>query len=434
MRELQEQIEDKELLPVPVIEHQGGIRRGARAATWGPEENHYVSFTAAWNILLKRRATVITVVVIVITLTAIYSYRMQPVYKAQARLFVEADSAPIRSLNELSERGATDEEFVQTQIEVLKSDNLAWQAIEQLHLENAPQFAKALKLAQRRPDRRKMAMIAAFKDHLSVDLVPKTRMIVVGFESTDPKLAAQVASAQVQNYVNYSFNERYEATRKVSGWLEQQLDELKAKVEESQQRMVDYERQNSIASMGEASTGPSGSVARQNVTEQMLSDLIKELANARADRIQKQAKYEQVKHDRKLLASLAENDLVKQLLVQQSELKNQFTEALNQYGPKFPKVLRLQQQISENEASLQSEQNRVIDRERQEYMAALDREQLAANAVGKQKQELSNLNQKMVQHNILRRDFETNQQLYQNLLQRLKDANVSVACDLLTST
>ncbi|HEV2118271.1 MAG TPA: polysaccharide biosynthesis tyrosine autokinase, partial [Terriglobales bacterium] len=297
----------------------------------------------------------------------------------------------------------------------LKSDKLAWRTIEELQLAENPTFAGKPPALAADLDQRKVGLIDSFRGRLNVQLVPRTRMLLVGFESPDPRLAAQVASTLVNNYVDYNFREKYDATRQVSGFMEQQLDELKAKVEKSQQALVEYERQHEIVNTSE----------KQNVLEQMLSDVSRDLTAAESERIQKESLYRQVLSNRAQVAALAHSELVQKLEEKAADLAGQYTEVASQYGPKFPRALRLQEQLAECQRQIAREQSRVIARMRHDYNAALSRESLAAEAFARQKEQLGKLNQLLVQHNILQREFESNQQLYQSLLQRLKDATVS---------
>lgn len=408
----------KELVPYEHAEPMAELRMAAPVPELEfAQSPDYVSLATYWHVLLKRRWTVVTTILILVTLVAIGSFRMAPVYRGISRVQVEADTSMIQSLNELYQKQPADDAFVQTQIQILKSDKLAWQTIQQLKLSENPKFVATKAREEESPEERRVKEIAQFKERLHVELLPKTRMLTVGFESTDPQLAAQVSTTLVNNYIDYNFRLKYDATRQASGWMEQQLDELKAKVERSQQALVDYEREHAMADMSARD--------RQNVEEQMLSDLSKDLAAAQGDRIQKESLYNQVRADRQKIASLAHNELLQRLEEKSSELKGQYLEALGQYGPKFPKAVRLREQVQENQTQIEQERSRVIERIRNDHVTALNRENLAGRAVARQKEQLANLNQLLVQHNILQREFEANQQLYQNLMQRLKDATVS---------
>src|SRR5262249_33279237 len=135
-------------------------------------------------------------------------------------------------------------------------------------------------------------LLQEFERHLTVALVPDSRIVEVSFECTDPALAARVVNALVHNYIEGNFHEKYDATRQASGWMEQQLDELKAKVERSEQALVDYERANAIVNISD----------RQNVAEERLADLDKDLTVALSDRAQKESLYDLVKSDERQVA------------------------------------------------------------------------------------------------------------------------------------
>jgi succinoglycan biosynthesis transport protein ExoP len=389
----------------------GRVSPTLEAEFGGPRDT--MSLANYWHILLKHRWTVLTTTLVLTTIVAVASFRMTPIYRASARVQVEAETPLINSITDIYQKADADDAFLQTQIQVLKSESLAWRTIEELELPE--HLLSPAKLASIEPDKRKVQLIATFEKNLSVELVPKTRMLIVSFENPDSQLAAQVATTLVNNYIDYNFRLKYDATRQASGWMEQQLDELKAKVEKSQQALVEYERQNQIVNTNE----------KQNILEQMLSDLSRDLTTAQSERMQKESLYHEVLANRAQVAALAHNELLQRLEEKSSDLQGQYTETISQYGPNFPKAVRLRQQSEENKSEIEQEQNRVSDRSRKDYDAARNRENLAAMAVATQRDQVGKLNQLLVQHNLLQRDFEGNQQLYQSLLQRLKDATVS---------
>lgn len=379
------------------------------------EEN--ASLAAYWQVIWRRRRTVVTVAAVLTTLVAIAAFQMKPVYKAVARVEVDAEAPQMQTLEGMYQQLPTNQDFLRTQIQVLETDNLAWRTVEQLGLgKDAAFLGKAPdKLTWKDDEARKMDLIRRFKSALSAELVPGSRVIEVGFESTDPNLAGKAANTLVNNYVDFNFRQQYDSTRAVSERMEQQLDELKAKVEKSQQALVDYERQNSIFSVSE----------KQNVVEQRLSELSTDYTAAQSDRMQKEALYNQVRDNASDARALAGDDLLQKLTEKLADLKNQYADALAQYGPTFPKVVRIQKQLAQAEATLEGERGRLLDRIHGEYEAAKKREALLGAAVAQQKQKESELNQLLVQHNLLKGEFETNQQLYQRLMQRLKDASVA---------
>jgi len=379
----------------------------------------YFYLRAYWQILNRRRWTVLTVVLTLTTLVAIVSFKMKPIYRATARVSVEAEAPNIQTLNNLYQGLPTDPAFLQTQVNVLNSDNLAWQTIQPLGLGENPEFNPISQQSKagswHSPTAIQDRLIRAFKRHLRVDLMRDSRVLEVNFESVDPGLAARVANTLVANYAEYNFRTRYDATRQASGWMEQQLDELKAKVEKSQQALVDYQREHAIANVSD----------RQNVVEQQLADQTKDLTEAQSARAQKEALYDLVRSNEKQVALVADNALLQRLEEKYADLKAEYVEALGQYGPNFPKVVRIRNQVAENESLIDRECKRMVVRIRNDYNAALRREKLLAAAVAQQKIEVGRLNQLLIEHNILKREAESNQQLYDSLMKQLKDATVS---------
>jgi capsular exopolysaccharide synthesis family protein len=261
----------------------------------------------------------------------------------------------------------------------------------------------------------KMPAIRAFQGHVHMDRVKDTRMILVRIEGTDPKQAAAAANALVDCYVEYNFRTKYDATRQATGWMEQRLDELKVKVEKSEQAMVDYERQNNIVSVGE----------RQTVAEARLEDMNRNLSTAQADRLSKESIYRMAAENETEVGFVQGNSLLNNLEAKEIEFKEAYSEVVSHYGPTYPKALAIKDQMKDLESLITRQRKRAVENIHAEYLAAVQREKVLAEAVDKQKSEVDRVNQLLIQHNLLKREFSTNSQLYDSLLQRLKDANVS---------
>jgi len=366
-----------------------------------------------WHVLVKRRWLILTVAFVATTVVALINFRMRPVYEAKVRVEVESEEPQLQSLNDLYRGTPSDEVFLRTQVQVLESDSLAWQTIQQLDLGENAEFGVPPSKASTADEETRL--VGAFRDHLRVEWVRNSRMLEVSFSSHQARLAAEAANALVTNYAEYNFLKRYNATRQASGWMEQQLDELKAKVEKSQQALVDYERRNAIVNVGE----------KQNVEEQRLGQLSTDLTGAQSQRIEKESVYELVKENESQVAAVVQSEVLGRLESKYADLKAQLTDAQGQYGPTFPKVVRLQQEVSDIQGLIERERSRIVKRIGNDYLASVGRERLANEALERERQKLGQVNQLLIQHNLLKREFDTNEQLYDNLLQHLKDATVS---------
>jgi polysaccharide biosynthesis transport protein len=305
----------------------------------------------------------------------------------------------------------------------LTSETLALQTIRTGVLSGQTQFAnvdsssEALATGslanQKRPPE-----LGAFLGSLAVKRVPNSRLMDISFEATNPELAAQIVNAHIRNFIDQNRRSHYDATTAATTWLTDQLDELKIKVRNSEDARLDYERKNQIWEIDD----------KQNLTTQRLSEISRQLIESQGERMRKQSLFEFAKQgDADLVPQIRDSAGVQELLHRRSELNAQYTEAINQYGPNFPKVQRLQSQLKEIDQNLEREKRAVVARLGSEYHEAQQREELLVRTLDQQKSEANLMSERMVQYNILKRDAEADKALYDGLLTKLKEAGISAA-------
>ena len=385
-------------------------------------EAHFTLATF-WRVVVKRATTIIAATLLVGILAAIYSFKMAPVYRATARVEVETEYPQLQSINEVYRQTPTEDwSFLTTQIEVLRSDNLAWTTMQQLGLDreapSSPLAMRGLSPAQIARGR-KTLLVQGFKGGLSIEPMKDSRILMVSYESGSPEMAAEVVNHLISNYIDFNFQERYDFTRLASRGMEQQLDDMKLKVEKSQQALVDYERQNYIINLGN----------KETINDERLEELSKEFATAENDRVQKQSIYELAKSNEEQIGVIVQNDVLQRLEDKYNDLNEAYADGLSQYGPNFPKVVRLRNQLTRMQTLIQGARKQAIEKLHNDYLAGLSREKILGDSLAKAKADVTALNQRMIEHNILKRDFDINQQLYENLMQRLKDATLSASLE-----
>lgn len=383
-------------------------------------EAHFTLATF-WRVVVKRMATIIAATLLVGVLTAIYSLKLAPVYRATARVEVETDYPQLQTLNEAYRQAPADDyAFLTTQMEVLRSDNLAWTTMQQLGIDQraaAHSLVRPGLTAAQNAGARKSVLVQAFKDGLTIEPLKDSRILMVSYENGSPELAAEVVNHLISNYTDFNFQGRYEFTRNASREMQQQLDDMKLKMERSQQALVDYERQNQIINFGD----------KESINDARLEELNKDFTAAENDRDQKQSLYELARNNEGQVGVIVQNDVLQHLEEKYSDISENYSDALNQYGPNYPKVVRLRDQLTRMQTLIQSARKQAIDKLHNDYLTALNREKLLSDSVAKAKADVSAMNQRMIEHNILKRDFDINQQLYESLLQRLKDATLSAS-------
>ncbi|HEV3252848.1 MAG TPA: polysaccharide biosynthesis tyrosine autokinase [Candidatus Acidoferrales bacterium] len=371
--------------------------------------------------LRKHQWLILTFLLTVVTVVTIASFKMKPVYVAAASLEVDRENHDVTGFQGT---GAYDEymdmeDYIETQSKILQSETLALQTIKSLDLSRYSEFggrSDILSLEHGSALQKRPGILGAFLGSLSVKRVPNTRLLEVTFEAQDPQLAAQVVNTHLQNFIEQNFRSRYEATTQASNWLSSELEELRIKMEKSEDARIAYERENQIWTIDE----------KQNITTQKLADLSKDLTEAQSDLLQRQAAY-QLAHSDNIdsVPLVRDSPVIQDLLKRQSELDEQYTDAVSQFGPNYPRVQRLQAQKKDIESSLEREKHNVVSRIDGEYKTARDRVALMQDALDKQKAEDNSMSEKLVQYNILKHDAESNKQLYDGLLQKLKEAGIT---------
>jgi capsular exopolysaccharide synthesis family protein len=384
-------------------------------------ETHF-SFASFWHVVMKRLTTIIVATVVVAVLTGIYTFRMEPVFKATATVDVETTTPQLQTLSEVyRQTGGDDYSFLTTQIQVLQSNSLAWTTLQQLGMDREGDSVGTPKIpgqtVAQMAGARKTALIEDFKSGLTVEPLKDSRILAVSYESNNPELAANTVNELIENYKDSNFEERSDFTRHASAGMEEQLQELKAKVEKSQQALIDYERQNLIVNVGGKGT----------INDERLEQLNRDYTAAEGDRDQKQSIYELAKANEGQVGIIVEDKILQSLEEKHNDLKAQYADALVQYGPNFPKAARLHEQLTQMQGLIEAARKQVIAKVHNNYLAAVSREKLLGDALAKEKANVSAINERMIDYNILKRDFEINQQLYESLLQRLKDATLSAS-------
>jgi capsular exopolysaccharide synthesis family protein len=400
------------------------IHPGARLPAWdlSPREPHLYDYLL---ILRKHQWLILSFLLAVVTIVTIATFRMQAVYVATARIEIDRENGSILPFQgmESYDYMMDLENYIETQSKILTSETLALQTIRSSGLGVRPEYAspngpsEALAIGslenQKRPPE-----LGAFLGSLGVKRVANSRLMDVTFESTDPQFAARIVNEHIKNFQDQNIKSRYDETTRATTWLHDELDELKIKVQESEDKRIAYERKNQIWTLDD----------KQNITTQRLSDINKSLTDAQEERMKKEALYQFAKAgDVADVPQLRENPIFQGLMQKRQAASGEYLDAVNQYGPNFPKVQRLQAQLKDLDQLIQKEQVNTLNRIEIDYREAKQRETLLAQALDQQKVETNEMAERMVEYNILKREAEANKALYDGLMTKLKEVGISAA-------
>src|ERR1700692_1441689 len=387
------------------------------------------------RVLIKRKWMVISVIAGIFLIVAVASLRETPIYEAVGQIVVnKADSDSITFKDSVPVVDYYDQSGLDTEVRILQSDLMALQVIRQLNLDKRPEFggsdrkqANLVADPLQSDSNRTSALLGSFRGNLKVTLIPNTRVMEIHYSSTDPQLAANVVNALAATYVEQNFKTKFESTMQASDWLSKQLVDLQMKVETSQEKLVRYQKEHEIFGVDD----------KQNIITEKLDELNKEMTTAEFDRMQKEAVYRQTQSsDPVAVAAAIVSDttgggtgaasaLLDKLREQQAGLRIQVADLSTQFGPSYPKITQLNNQLKEIDRQLQSETNKAVDHLKGQYEAALQRENMLRESFEKQKQAANKLNESAIEYSILKRDVDSNRTLYEGLLEKLKEAGVT---------
>jgi polysaccharide biosynthesis transport protein len=383
-----------------------------------PREPHLLDYLI---VLRKHQWLILTFLLTVVTVVTIASFKMKPVYQATARVEVDRESQNNLQFQDQNEYDSymDSEDYIETQTKILETETLALQTIKSLDLGRYPEFGGTgdpSNFGQGTDASKRPAILGAFLGSLSVKRVPNSNLVEVTFEAQDPKLAADVANAHLQNYIEQNFRSKYDATTQATTWLSEELEELRLRVEKSEDARLAYQRANHIWQIDE----------KQDITTQKLADLSKTVTEAQTALAENEALYRMAQSGNVDALPAARNGgMVQDLLKRKSDIDQQYADAVNQYGPNYPKVQRLAAQQKEIADDLDTARKVVTQGIEQEYNAARTHVEILQDALDQQKADTDDIAGKLVQYSILQHDADSNRQLYDGLLQKLKEAGIT---------
>ena len=389
----------------------------------------YDSLPHYWNILFRHRKTLLSFALagllgaIVISLMQTRIYRVRTSLEIQGTNFVE-----MKGPSDSAGNYGTPELYVETQVKLLQSESLLEHVIDKLklHRERPTSGWRGLVSRVQRifewtnsshlPE--KEELIRQAERNLTVRASGSSRLLEVLYESPDPQRAADFANTLVSEFIELSQEERWKSAQGTAEWLTNHLDKMKAQLEASEAQLQDYARTSGLSITSE----------KENPAENRFKELQDELSKAQADRITKQAKFEEAhRKPADSLPEMLEDPTMREYRQKLTELQRQYAELSATLTPEHYKVQRVQAQINDLKFEMHNERSNVLQRIGNEYAAAFRRETLLSKAQAEQEKIVADQSSKAIHYDTLKRDVDSNRRLYEVMLQRVKEASLATA-------
>jgi polysaccharide biosynthesis transport protein len=370
---------------------------------------------------LKKRAWVILLCTgLGVTSAITANLLMHRRYTALAEIEIVPDKTEEFRLEQMQDlaSGGDDAEKLDTEAQILGSRSLALETIQSLHLERNPTF---LPLQKGRPwdlsdPAVRQTLVGTFQENLNIRRKGHTSILQIAVTSRDPNLASLMTNTLIDNYIEHSFRDNFADTRKISGWLNSQLNDLKSNLEKSQSQMIAYQKDLGIF----------GHDPKDSVVTASLEELNKQFADAKVDRMVKEARLQAIKSaSPDVIDAAAGSDPSLQASKSQlAQLRAQYAAMVQTYGSAYPPLKALKAQIDQLEQGLRQSENAEIARAQTEFDAARNHEEMLDKTLSVEEQKAFNNGEKSAQLELARSQYEANRLLYDGLQQRLQEAGI----------
>jgi succinoglycan biosynthesis transport protein ExoP len=401
------------------------------------------------GMVLKHKWTLLLVVLVSTGIAGINTFLLRPTYRATTVLQIDRAPARIVDFKNSSpdlEQASVDEYLgLKTQYELLRSRSLAERVIDEMQLDRSrpaggvattgdtvsPPASGASEgyIGRIVSGYRKLstpattdpsvlgreAVVGAFLGALAVEPVQNSRLVRVSIDNVDPALAARIANTTAQIFVGLGQERRIESSAYAKTFLEDQIRQMKARLEESERKLNQYAQKKQILTLDD----------KTSAINQTYVDYAAALSKAEQERIKAEALWNEVKRNPASALQSLESKTVSAYKERKAQLELEYQQNLRIYKPDFPKMQQIRAQIAEIDEQIKGEMASVAAVIKSQFDAALGQENQIREKLGQTRKQVLVTQDDSIDLNLLKREVDTNRQLYDSLLERLKQVNVS---------
>lgn len=385
-----------------------------------------------WRGLLLRKWMILGITALVVALTVFGVLQITPIYRSTATVLIEHNKAKVVGIDEVYGAISTSREYYTTQAEFLKSQDVALRVIRKLALATHPEFDPRQNPppAWRQWIRQLLDVsdtvasdsvierhvLAAFKRRLHVAPVRNSQLVQVSFESQDPDLAAAIANATAAAYIDADMDARFTMTQQANVWLTGRLAELKANLDASERALQAYREAHGIAdTKGLALGGQSKQV----------EELTQRLVEARVIRTRAEESLKAARVDPYSAPAVVRDAAVASARQAEAAAQQRFAEIRQKYGPAFPTYKEAEEELAAARANSKRAADAVIAAMDKEFRSARAAEESLEDALARARSGVQQTNRKEIELANYEREVETNRQLYETFLARVKETDVA---------
>jgi polysaccharide export outer membrane protein len=404
-----------------------------------------LSLSALWQVVVRRRGLVLGIECGLLAGCLVYCLIAPNQYEAVGRIQLRSAPASALSLDGPSANAVAISMLstpmtLETVAGVLRSDELAWRVITDLKLYREPGFKGGFdaRFKNFRPDTpapdAQTWLLERFQKRLNVQTVPRTLMVEIRFRCRDAALSAVVVNALIGAYAQRDQETELNATAAATGWLNGQLKELKARVDQDDQRLAEFEGQHGMVSSPETlANGITGEAEHSSAALEM-DELGRELVAATTDRILAEAEYRAARDGNPELVMASSRNFkgqgevgsifLEQVRTRRSDLEQEKAQLSSEHGPNFPRVVEIDREIGDLDRQKEAEDAKLVERFRSNWQTALSREQMVRTSLENATGEGLKQNQAASEYAAMRQEANASHELYVKVQEKVEEAGL----------
>lgn len=389
-----------------------------------------------WRTLMRYRWGIVGFSFVVTVLTVLILFSMKPVYRATATLLIENQNANVVSIEEVYGLESTNQEYFLTQFEILKSRSLAENVIRTLNLQAHPEFQEEegfdwkgllpfeLPSSNAVPSESAQfnQFVDAFIERIAISPVRKTQLAKVSFEANDAQLAAEVANALGQAYIESGLEAKLEVTVQASSWLNDRMGSIKAELNQAERALQQYKDREGLV----------GKLGGTDIASKEIDLVADKLSDARNNRLALEGVYQQIRtaginnsEGLQRISGVLRDKSVQNYKESLLEVDLKRSELAKRYGHKHPKMIAVEAELLKAQRALDIQVVSVAKGIESDYRAALASEKSLNTALSGTKGNLQDLSRKEFKLRELSQTVETKRAIYNTFLQRINETSAT---------
>jgi len=415
------------------------------------EEEQSINLSEYYHVLIRHKWTIILSLLIMVSLVLWYNSHLIPFYRATTTLIIDREQtrSPLTGQRTDYESYLSETMTFNTHFKLITSRAVLEQVVKDLKLDykdmSAMQlgginpfrkltslFRKNISLLLRLEDKssspraRVTGLVMPLKRMVNIESMEDTRLLKINVRSISPKMAKDVANSLARAYINFNINNRLKSSQATLGWLTDHLYDMKKKLEDAEEEFLEYKQEMKLISPEES----------QRVIGQKVTEFNDAYIRARNRRLELDAKLAQLRGISESgkgvshLRSLIENKLISDLYSQVVNAEVELSRLGKVYKSKHPKVTQVRTKIEKTRKKLHEEIKKELDNLKAERAVLLVKEKVLQKTMADFKDEAMETNRKELKYTILKRNVKTNQHLYDTLLSRMKETDITGNVDV----